>query len=388
MLDLKDDPDRRSRDQSEPARRNTAAGSETAPPAGMPRPERLPFVSVIMPVRNERDFIVQTLETVLTQELDCSLEVLVSDGRSDDGTREIVESMARRDPRIRLIDNAGRIVSTGLNEAIRLARGVIVIRIDAHTTYAPDYIARCLEVLRETGADTVGGPWIARGQGYRGRAIAAAFASAFAVGGARSHSPDYEGPIDSVYLGCWRREVFERVGLFDESLVRNQDDEWNLRLLRRGGVAWQSPRIRSEYSPRESLRALFRQYLQYGFWKVAVIRKHRVPASWRHIVPGAFILVLGGLIAAVPLHSGAALLLIGAISAYLAAVLAASVWTASRKGWDLLPILVLVFPAFHFGYGIGFVAGLLRWRALTKGNMFHSLTRVAADHANVERSSR
>src|SRR5262249_25260654 len=132
--------------------------------------------------------------------------------------------------------------------------------------------------------------WVARGDRYVSRAIAAAFRSPFSAGGANSHDPRHEGPVDSVYLGCWRRDVFSRVGLFDEELVRNQDDEWNLRLIRSGGTIWQSPRIRSWYRPRASLAALFQQYRQYGYWKVRVIQKHRRPASPRHLVPVLFLL--------------------------------------------------------------------------------------------------
>jgi succinoglycan biosynthesis protein ExoA len=286
--------------------------------------------------------------------------------------------MAGCDPRIRLVDNPRRIVSTGLNEAIRAARGSVFVRIDAHTRYAPDYVTRCVEVLEQTGADNVGGPWVAQGRGYMGRAIAAAFRSPFAVGPAKSHDPTYEGPVDSVYLGCWRREIFDRIGLFDEDLVRNQDDEWNLRLRRAGGLVWQSPRIRSEYSPRESLPALFRQYLQYGFWKVAVIRKHRLPASWRHLVPGAFVLLLALLLLSIPFRTEAFPAAAAIAATYATALLVASLIEASREGWTLLPALPLVFPVFHFGYGIGFLCGLLRRRPPRDGGLFRKLTRAEA----------
>ena len=174
---------------------------------------------------------------------------------------------------------------------------------DAHSEYASDYIRQCLQVLDETGADNVGGPWIARGEGYIGLAIAAVFQSPFAVGGARGHNPEYEGEIDTVYLGCWRRELFDRIGFFDEELVRNQDDEFNLRLVRAGGRIWQSPRIRSWYRPRGSLRDLFRQYLQYGYWKVRVIQKHRRPAAIRHLAPAGLVISLALLTATAPFRS-------------------------------------------------------------------------------------
>src|SRR5205823_12095039 len=142
----------------------------------------------------------------------------------------------------------------------------------------------CVQLLSETAADNVGGPWIAKGEGRIGKAIAAAFQSSFANGCARGHDPNHSGLVDTVYLGCWRREIFDRIGFFDEELVRNQDDEFNLRLSRAGGLIWQSPRIKSWYHPRASLRSLWRQYAQYGYWKVRVIQKHGLPASMRHVV--------------------------------------------------------------------------------------------------------
>src|SRR5689334_5169766 len=149
---------------------------------------------------------------------------------------------------------------------------------DAHTQCAPDYLRECMIALRKTDADNVGGPWIAKGTGIVGRAIAAAFQSAFGIGGGRAHDPNYTGVVDTVYLGCWPRRVFDRFGLFDEELVRNQDDEFNLRITRGGGKIWQSRSIKSSYQPRGSLHLLFQQQLQYGYWKVRVIQKHKIPA--------------------------------------------------------------------------------------------------------------
>jgi GT2 family glycosyltransferase len=228
---------------------------------------------------------------------------------------------------------------------------------DVHTEYSADYICRCVEVLRSTGADNVGGPWMARGDGLMGRAIAAAFQSAFAVGGARGHDPNYTGEVDTVYLGCWKRDLFSRIGLFDEELVRNQDDELNLRLVRTGGRVWQSAQIRSWYKPRESLRKLFAQYLQYGYWKVRVIQRHKIPASPRHLVPGAFVSVLLGF-PSLFWWEPARWLWLGMVLGYLAILLAASFWTAYRTEWKLLPFLPLVFACFHFGYGLGFLQGV------------------------------
>jgi hypothetical protein len=199
------------------------------------------------------------------------------------------------------------------------------------------------------------------------RAIAAGYHSPFSVGGARFHDARYEGYLDTVTYGCWHRTAFEKFGYFDETLVRNQDDEHNLRISRAGGKIWQSARIRSWYSPRGSLGALFRQYYQYGYWKVRVIRKHGLPASFRHLVPGLFVagllICLTGAPFLWPLKWAGAL----AAGCYGAALLAASFWTACHAGLLLFPVLPAVFMMFHFGYGIGFLHGMLDCLVLKRG---------------------
>jgi len=312
-----------------------------------------PLASVVIPARNEASHIGKCIESLLAQrDLPASIEIIVSDGMSADDTRSIVEEYARKDSRVRLVDNPRRIVSTGLNEAIRHAQGEIILRVDAHTVVEEDYVATCIDVLRRSGADNVGGPWrAAPGGSPWSRAIAAAFQHPFAVGGARSHRVDYEGPVDSVYLGCWWRRVFDEVGLFDEELVRNQDDEFNLRLNRRGKTVWQSPGIRCWYAARNTLSSLWAQYFQYGFWKIRVMQKHRMPASIRHIVPLAFVcgLLVGPSL--IFLHPLLGWVYVGACALYLLVVLAASIHLALAKGLRLLPFLPVTFVVYHLAYG-------------------------------------
>lgn len=320
-------------------------------------------ITIVIPCRNEAACIAEALDSVLAQDFDgVDWEVIVADGMSDDGTRGILDAYAAREARIRVIDNPARTTPGGLNSAIRAARGEIILRMDAHTAYATDYVRRCLEALHATGAANVGGPARTKPRGYWGRAISAAYHSPVACGGARFHDPTYEGWADTVPYGCWRKSTLLEIGLFDESLVRNQDDELNLRLCRAGGRVWQSPSIVSWYQPRASLRRLFQQYFQYGFWKVAVIRKHRIPASPRHLVPAAFVAAAAlGPVLALAFRS---LWLLSAwamgLGVYAVAILAASVEAARKHGWDLLPALPAVFAAYHFSYGSGFLMGLLR----------------------------
>ncbi len=377
---------------------------ESSPGPGRPAPA--PLVSIILICRREALHIRETLTSILAQaEPEGGFEIVVADGMSDDGTREMLAEIARADSRVRVIDNPARLTAAGLNAAIRAASGRILVRMDAHTRYAPDYLRQCVTVLRRTGADNVGGPWVAQATSYVGEAIAAAFQSRFAAGGARSHEAHYEGEVDSVYLGCWRKEVFQRFGDFDESLARNQDDEHNLRILRGGGRIWQSPQIRSWYHSRTSLRQLFNQYLQYGYWKVQVIRKHGKPAALRHLVPGFFVmtLLLLCLICSFCLVVASwwpAPLLPGAISSwllwpawigllalvflYILALGVASLQTAARTKWKLLPALPLAFCCYHFGYGLGFIRGVVDFaiRKRSAGAAMTGLTREAVSESS------
>jgi succinoglycan biosynthesis protein ExoA len=338
-----------------------------------------PRVSIVMPCFNEARHIRRCIESVLRQEPpEGGLELVVADGMSGDGTRELLAELAQHDARVCVVDNPRRIASAGLNAAIRHARGQIIVRMDAHTEYASDYVRNCVNALEATGADNVGGAARTRATSYLQRAISAAYHCPLVVGGARFHMQDHEGYVDTVVYGCWWRSAFERFGYFDEELVRNQDDEFNLRIVRSGGRIWQSARIRSWYKPRTSLSSLFKQYSQYGYWKVRVIQKHHLPASWRHLVPGAFVLAimfLGGLAC----FSRAALLTwLAVLATYSLFGFAAALDSARRGGWELLPVLPAVVGCYHFAYGYGFLRGLLDFVVRGQGDLigFGGLSRI------------
>ena len=354
-----------------------------------------PIVSVVVPCRNETDCIGRCIESLLNQNpVPGGFEVIVADGMSDDGTREILKQLAVSDARLRVVDNQLRITPCGMNCGIRSSRGRWIAIMGSHNHYAPDYLVRCLEAALKTGADNVGGGMFSEGDAWLQRAIAAAHHSPFSVGGARWHSPDYEGPADTVFGGFYRREVFDRIGLFDEEFVRNQDDELNLRLTRAGGKIWQSPDVKSWYHPRASIPALFRQYSQYGYWKVRVIQKHKRPASWRHLIPGAFLLILLLLFTAASLclltsayWPGVSFLgrlclwgLVALTSTYGLCVLGASLLAATKTEWKFLPVLPLIFGCYHLGYGYGFLHGVwdLAIRRTRPGSQFVGLTRTAS----------
>jgi len=334
-------------------------------------------VSVVVPCRNEIRHIRAFLDSMLLQKLGpIEMEVLIADGMSDDGTRQVLEEYQTRYAGVTILDNPEQIVSTGLNRAIREAQGEIILRMDAHSVYATDYIRSCVDVLQETNADNVGGPTLTRADGYLAQAIAHAYQSPFARGGKKHCDPRYEGPVETVAYGCWRRSTFDYVGMFDEDLVRSQDYELNVRTRALGGTVWRTPRIVSWYWPRASLSGLFRQYFQYGFWKVAVIRKYSALVSWRNLVPGACLLLgIVLLVCAALARLGNSALLQEAIlapciafaGAYLMASLAAAISIARREGWKFLPALPFVFGVYHLSYAVGFVFGLMI-RHAARGN--------------------
>jgi glycosyltransferase involved in cell wall biosynthesis len=316
-----------------------------------------PFVSVVLPVRNEARHLRPCLEAVLAQDYPADdMEILVADGMSDDGTRAIVAEFARRDPRVRLVDNPGRIVPAGLNAAIARARGSVVVRVDGHTLVERDYVARAVEALARTGADVVGGSMTPRARSLFGRAVALATSTPMGVGGSRFHYALSEEPAESVYMGSFRRDAFTRFGLFDEGLVRNQDDEFNYRVREAGGQVVLAPAMRSWYTPRETPGALFRQYLQYGYYKVRVAALHPRMARPRHLIPSAFVLVSAGLAAASPVVPAAGGLLAAGWALHAAASLALALPGGRRDpaAWALVPAATLLL---HVGYGTGFLAG-------------------------------
>jgi succinoglycan biosynthesis protein ExoA len=334
----------------------------------MPQSQAI-HVSVVVPCRNEIRHIRAFLDSVLRQELgQIEMEVLIADGMSDDGTRLVLGDYERRFAAIRVLDNPEKIAPTGMNRGIHEARGEIIIRMDAHTTYAPDYVCSCVEVLNETNADNVGGPALTHADGHIAQAIAFAFHTPFATGGAKFRDPGYKGPVDTVMYGCWRKSTLERVGLFDEELVRGQDYELNARLASCGGTLWQSPKITFWYRPRASLSGLFWQYFQSGFWKVAIIRKHPSFASRRNLVPVSCLLVgivlllcaagasLGGSVWWQNAFLAAWFALVGL---YFTASFASAFSVARRKGWKFLPVLPIVFAIYHLSYAFGFLLALL-----------------------------
>jgi GT2 family glycosyltransferase len=337
---------------------------------------------VVLPTRDEEKDIAPCLRAVLAQDYPAErMEILVVDGRSRDRTRAIVEEIAAegRGARIEVLDNPRGITPAALNTGISRARGEVMVRVDGHTIIAPDYVRCCVEELGRTGADNVGGLMRPQGRGYVGRCIAQATGARFGIGNSRFHYDEQGGEVETVYLGCFRRSILERVGLFDEELVRNQDDELNDRILAAGGRIWLSPRIRSTYYNRGSWRALWRQYYQYGYWKVPVLRRHPRARRLRHFAPAALVAGLGGSAALTPIALAVRLpgwarpllrgLAVAMWGVYGVVSLGAALALARQAGWRYLPGLLLTFWCLHASYGTGFLAGLLASRSGAGGRL-------------------
>ena len=333
-----------------------------------------PLVSVIVAMRNEEAFIGKCLTSLAEQDYPASLlEVLAIDGRSTDRSREIASVVGAKLRNLRLLDNEKKIAPVAFNIGIDNARGEILTIISAHCYLAPDYVSRCVEYLAKTGADCVGGPIESVGETRTARAIALAMSSPFGVGDALFRYSQREQYVDTLAFGAYRREVFERVGFFEEELAGSEDDEFNYRLRRQGGKLFLTPAIRSFYYSRATLRALWKQYFNYGFGKVRVVRKHPRLARLRHLIPSLFVtsLVLTALLGVVSLAFAVLFALLA--GSYLLLSLACSVRIARREGWQYLPLLPLAFASLHLAYGTGFLVGLpyfllLRGRGARQGD--------------------
>ncbi len=330
---------------------------------------RVPFVSVIIPMRNERRHIERCLASIISQDYSMErMEVMVIDGESNDGCGQQVLDFAARHPKIpiRLLQNQKRIIPAGLNAGIRAAQGDIIVRVDAHTTLAPNYVSTCVRYLLQGAADNVGGLMRPAGTTHVEQGVALAITSPFGVGDAKFHYSEDEQYVDTVYLGAYWRKTFDAIGLYDETLHINEDYELNYRLRQIGGKILLSPAIKSTYTPRSSLRALWRQYFEYGRWKVRTLRKHPDSLRWRQAIPPLFVSIFFGSLLLSFLWLPTRWLFAFIASCYLLANLAASTIAARHGGWRYLPILPIVFTTIHFAWGLGFWYGLMLIPSTTK----------------------
>ena len=336
--------------------------SETSPTT---RPRETPRVSVIVPTFNEEKHIRACLETLRAQDYDPDrLEILIADGRSDDRTREIVREVAEQDSRVKLLDNSKRVTPCALNVALAASTGDVIVRIDAHCEYPGDYVSRLVRLLDETGADNVGGAWVTLpgAETTMAHAIVYAQTSRFGLGGARYRLGGGEGGyVDTVPFGTFRREVFDRVGTFDEELLRNQDNELNSRIIASGGKIYFDPEIKIRYFSRPTLRGFLRMLGKNGLYHWLVLRKTPKAFRLRHMVPAAFVLALlaaavGGILWTPLWWAGACVLGVYTLGATLAAG-----QIACKHGLKYLPVMLCVFFLSHLQYGLSTWAGFFKF---------------------------
>ena len=334
-------------------------------------------ITVVMPVRNEAAFIEQSLGSVIAQDYPAALlEIIVVDGMSDDGTREIIRDLIDRQqlsagtgprshadaPSLMMLDNPSHTVPFALNIALEHARGMVIVRVDGHCEIPKDYVSRCVDELIQSRADCAGGVIKTVGLTPVANYIAVAQSSMFGVGGAAFRTGRTKpGLTDTLAFGAYRRDVFDRLGAFDVEMVRNQDDEFNYRLLHSGGKIWMNPSIEAIYYSRASVSGLWKQYLQYGCWKVRVLQKHPGQMRVRQFAPAALVALVLVLAILALFARGVLFLAFGLMTLYLAVLVIATLSAVRKVGTRSFATIAFAFIALHWGYGLGFLFGLVKF---------------------------
>src|SRR5437879_6062468 len=318
-------------------------------------------VSFVMPVRNEEEYIRASLQSLVEQSYPASdCEIIVVDGRSSDRTREIIEELRQRNPQVHCLDNSAGIVPTAMNIGIRAARGEVIIRADGHNVYPQDYAANCVKYLEETGADNVGGPWVtvAADESLSARLVAAILSSPFGVGNSKFRTSREEGFVDTVPFGAFRREIFDRVGMYNEKLVRNQDNELNARIRKAGGTIYLTPALTTHYHPVTNFVGLLKYAFKTSQWHIFTLRENRGSMGVRHLAPAMFLLLLLILLLASFASATALAFLIGILCAYILTGFYFSLRAKAEGNWGVAAVQPFATMCFHMTYGAGTLFGL------------------------------
>ncbi len=331
-------------------------------------------VSVLIPCRNEARSIERCIRNVFSfVPPSGGFEVIVIDGMSTDGTREILSRLQNQVPELVVIDNPRKIVPSAMNLGIQRAIGHYIVRADARCIHPSTYLLDLIELSERTRGDNVGGVLVPQfGTGSVQNAIALAYKSRIAMGGALRDRGNFIGETDTVYGGCFKRKRLLEVGMYDESMVRNQDDELSFRLREAGGKIVQDGRVKVQYYPRDSFWHLFKQFMQYGYWKVSVIKKHPRQASPRHFLPAVLVLsfIASGILIVLGFHA----FWIYVASYFLAVGLFSFQSSRSRSLW-VLPGLIFAVFLIHVGFGVGFIIGSISRPFRFKWKWFETLSR-------------
>jgi len=318
-------------------------------------------ISFVIPCRNEKKYIEKTIYSVLYQkELEYELEIIIVDGLSDDGTREILSEIETKDHRVLVIDNEKKITPVALNLGVKKATGDYIFILGAHSHIADDYVANCFQIFeKHDDVSCAGGPITSIGESSLGKAIALAMSSPIGVGNAKHRFPEYEGYAEMACFPVFKKEVFNQIGYFDEELVRNQDDDLCFRLRLNGGKVYITSKAKSFYYVRDNLKKLFNQYYQYGYWRIALLKKHKLPIALRQQIPFLFFslmmfLILFGII----LNKIIISLLLPIIYFIVLLLYTFKILILEKNLYALwLPIVIFTL---HFSYGLGFAAGVIK----------------------------
>ena len=339
--------------------------------------EKVKKVSVLIPCRNEAKHIEQCLADIYRfAPPPGGFEVIVIDGMSSDGTRDVLSRLQKRYPDTIVLDNLQRTVPYGMNMGIHHAKGEYIVRADVRCIHPKTYLRDLIELSERTGADNVGGVLVPElGNTYAQNAIGLAYKSRIAMGGALRDRGDFVGETDTVYGGCFKRKRLLEVGMYDEEMVRNQDDELSFRLREMGGKIIQDGRIKIQYFPRSSFWHLFKQFMQYGYWKVTVIKKHPQQSSLRHFLPAVLVLsfVTLGLLILFTVYGLYGFLIF--LGSYFLAIGLCSFQSTYERSLRLLPGLIVAIFLIHFSFGIGFIIGSICRLFRLKLNWFGTLSR-------------
>lgn len=336
-----------------------------------------PIISVVIPCRNEEKYIASCIDSVLRADYPSDkLQVLVSDGESDDGTRDILRQYEQKYSNVKMLDNKQRTTQYALNLGIRESKGNVIMILGAHAEVEKGYFKHSIEVFeKDEKIGCAGGVIENIHENKSAEVISKAMSSTFGVGNAHFRTGEREGYVDTVAFGAYKREVFEKIGLFDEDLIRNQDDEFNFRLIKNGYKIYLSKKIRSKYYVRASYKKLFRQYFQYGYWKVFVNRKHKTITSFRQLIPFFLVLyIISGAILSF-VHVYLAVLYLTGILIYLLTGFIFAIKASRGKGQSLK--ILYSFIILHFSYGWGYMKGILDFYILRKKEVEKKQTRLS-----------
>jgi glycosyltransferase involved in cell wall biosynthesis len=326
----------------------------------------IPFVSIVIPCRNEEAYIGKCLDSIINNDYTKeNLEILVIDGMSEDRTKQIVDEYIRLYPFTRLLDNLKKITPSALNIGIKNAKGEVIMRMDAHATYEKDYISKCVKYLGEYEADNVGGIMVTipRENTFIGRAIVSALSHRFGVGDSVFRTGSKEPRwVDTVFGGCYKREVFDKIGLFNENLVSTQDMEFNQRLRKAGGKILLHPEIVSNYYTRSDFKSFCKNNLRNGIWAIYPLKfVDHIPVSWRHFIPLVFVSgLIGSAVLSAFSHVFLWLLLFIAGSYALANIYFSFKISAKERDFRYLFVMPIIFATLHIIYGLGSLWGAIK----------------------------